>query len=96
MSVTRPTEGANCMLIIFLCVLGPGCPPVAGSSCQCGDCFSVFIAISFYVLGLRLTIFLDIGQTEKQVSYSIPRPTKQVLDIRKKEPWEEGSGPEKL
>jgi hypothetical protein len=56
----------------------------------------VFIAISFYVLGLRLTIFLDIGQTEKQVSYSIPRPTKQVLDIRKKEPWEEGSGPEKL
>jgi hypothetical protein len=36
MSVTGPMEGANCVLIIFFCVLGAGHLPVAGSSCLCG------------------------------------------------------------
>jgi hypothetical protein len=45
-SVTGAFEGANCVLIVFLCVLELGRPPVAGLRCLYGDYFSPCLLVS--------------------------------------------------
>jgi hypothetical protein len=37
------------VLIVFLCVLGPGCLPVAGLGDLCVDCFSLCLLVSHFV-----------------------------------------------
>ena len=53
LSVTGPMEGVNCVLIAFLCVLGPGPSPMAGLNCLCVDCLSPYLLASH-------SVFLDI------------------------------------
>jgi len=48
--------------------------PVAGENCLCVDCLSLcllVLVISFYVLGLGLTIFLDMGTFNLQVTKAV-------------------------